>query len=71
MSLKAVPPAPALPAHVDNAPDVRQAVEGLRGRVESIRRVLGQPAALPESRRRAKDELVALSKEALSLWSLV
>ena len=70
--LKAVPqPSTPLPAHVDNATDVRQGVESLRAQVEAIRRVLGQPCALPEARRRAKDQLVALSKDALALWSLV
>lgn len=70
--IKAVPAASTpLPAHVDNPTDVRQGVENLRAQVEAIRRVLGQPCALPESRRRAKDQLVDLSKDALALWSLV
>ncbi len=68
--LKAVPATP-LPAHADNPTDVRQGVENLKAQVEAIRRVLGGPAALPEARRRAKDQLVALSKDALALWSLV
>lgn len=72
MSIQAVPEAKEpLPVHMDNPIDVRQGAESLRGRVESIRRVLGQPAALPEARRRAKDELVALSREALALWGLI
>lgn len=60
-----------LPAHVDNPLDVRRAAQALTARAESIRRVLNAPSALPEARQRAKDELVALSKDALSLWSLV
>lgn len=71
MTLKAVPNTPSIPAHADNPLDVRQGAEALKSKAESIRRVLGQPGALPESRRRAKDELVALSREALALWSLI
>ncbi len=70
MTLEAVPKVP-LPAHIDNALDVRQATASIRGKVEAIARVLGAPAALPEARRRAKDDLVALSREALALWGLV
>lgn len=69
-TLKAVPPTP-LPDHIDNPLDVRQAVSALRGRLDQINRALGQPAALPATRQRAKDDLVALSREALVLWAIV
>lgn len=71
MTLKAVPTTQTTQPLSDNPLDVRQKADALKPRVESIRRVLAQPAALPESRRRAKDELVALSREALALWSLI
>lgn len=73
MTLKAVPKdeRDPIPDHVDNPLDVRQASASLTSRVDRVKRVLGQPAALPEARRRAKDELVALSREALALWGLV
>ena len=60
-----------LPQHVDNPLDVRSATQALGARYDRIRRVLAANSALPEARRRAKDELVALSRECLALWSLV
>lgn len=70
MSLTPVPAAP-LPAHVDNASDVRQAANSLKSLSDRIHRTLGAPAALPGTRARAKDDLIALSREALALWSIV
>ena len=73
MSLKAVPtdPAAKLADHITNPEDVKQAVSSIAARMDRIKRVLGMPAALPEARRRAKDELVALSRESLTLWALI
>lgn len=51
--------------------DVRNATGSLKGKMERINRVLSSPAAHPSVIRTAKDELVALSKEALALWSLI
>lgn len=62
---------PKLPEHVTNAPDVRERAQALSARMGRIARVLSSPAALPERRCEAKDELVVLSREALSLWSLI
>lgn len=70
MSIAPVPATP-LPQHADNPPDVREAASSLKAAVERIHRVLNAPCALPDARQRAKDALVALSKEALGLWSLV
>ena len=70
MSLKAVPATP-LPDHQDNSLDIRQAVASIKARADTIARTLGAPAALPATRARAKDDLIALSKESLALWSLV
>lgn len=62
---------PKLPEHVTNPMDVREKAQALSARIGRINRVLASPAALPERRREAKDELVVLSREALQLWSLV
>lgn len=70
MSLQAVPTTP-IPEHADNPLDVRQQVASIKAKAGEIARVLGQPSALPAARARAKDELVALSKDALSLWGIV
>lgn len=70
MSLTPVPAEP-LPQHVDNALDVRQMAQSLKSRMDVVSRALGTPSALPEARQRAKDELIAVSKEALALWSLI
>lgn len=70
MSITPVPRAP-LPQHADNPPDVREAAASLKAGVDRIHRVLNAPCALPDARQRAKDALVVLSKEALSLWSLI
>ena len=51
--------------------DVRNAAGSLKGKMERISRILSSPAAHPNVVRTAKDELVALSKEALALWSLI
>jgi len=71
--LKVVPEEERVPLQqqVDNPPEVRAAAAALGSRYDRIRRVLCSNAALPEARRRAKDELVVLSREALQLWSLV
>lgn len=55
----------------ENPPGVRQAAASLKGKMERIVRVLNAPSAHPAVRASAKDDLVALSKEALALWSLV
>lgn len=60
-----------LPTHETIPADVREKAGALHSRMERIRRVLTAASALPEVRRVAKDDLVALSKEALNLWSLV
>jgi hypothetical protein len=60
-----------LPQQVDIPPDVRRATQALTARMDRIQRVLTSPSALPRVKARAKDELVALSREALALWSLV
>lgn len=60
-----------LPAHVTNPMDVREKAQALSARLGRINRVLASPAALPERRTEAKDELVVLSKDALALWSLL
>ena len=62
---------PKLPAHVTNDPDIRERAQALSARMGRIARVLSSPAALPERRREAKDDLVVLSKEALQLWSVI
>lgn len=62
---------PKLPEHVTNPPDVREKTQALSARMGRIARVLTSPAALPERRREAKDDLVVLSKEALQLWGLI
>ena len=64
-------PTPPLEDHEDNPPMVRRGADSLRARAESIRRVLGQPAALPASRARAKEELAALAKDALMLREMM
>lgn len=51
--------------------DVRQAAGALKAKAERINRILSSPAAHPDVVRTAKDELVALSKEARALWSLI
>jgi hypothetical protein len=72
VTLKAVPEEhELLPQQIDNVPAVREAAGALGSRYDRIRRVLCSNSALPEARLRAKDELVALSREALVLWSLV
>jgi hypothetical protein len=72
MTLAAVPQEhELLPQQIDNVPAVREAAGALGSRYDRIRRVLCSNSALPEARRRAKDELVALSREALSLWALI
>jgi hypothetical protein len=61
-------------AHVplrDNPTDVREQSAAILSRAQRIARVLNSPAAHPDVRAQAKDSLVALSKEALTLWSLV
>lgn len=70
MALSAVPAMP-LPAHADNPTDVRASSASLKARANSIASALGAPSALPATRARAKDELIALSREALALWSLI
>jgi hypothetical protein len=60
-----------LPQHETIPLDVRQRVSGLVAAAERIRKVLTAPSALPEVRARAKDELLALSKEAAAIWSIV
>lgn len=55
----------------DNPIDVRERAAALLSGAQRINRVLNSPAAHPDVRRQAKDQLVALSKEALSLWSLI
>lgn len=69
MALSAVPAEP-LPQHITNDPRVRAQAADLKSQADRISRVLAAPSALPETRRRAKDELVALSKAALELWSI-
>jgi hypothetical protein len=73
MTLKAVPtdPAAKLADHVNKPEDVKLAISSIAARMDRIKRVLGMPAALPEARRRAKDDLVALSRECLTLWALI
>lgn len=72
MSDRVVPMArPKLPAQVDIPADVREKTAALSARMNRIARVLNAPACLPERKREAKDELAALAKDALNLWSLV
>lgn len=65
--LKAVD-AGVAPERVDNPLGVRQGADAVKARAEAIRRVLSAPCALPDARARAKDDLVALAREALDLW---
>lgn len=66
MSLAIVQPT-ALPVHEDNPLAARQGIDALRAKVEGVRRVLAAPAALPEARARAKEELAAIAVAALQL----
>lgn len=51
--------------------DVRRQAAALKGRADRIARILSATAAHPAVRASAKDELIALSREALTLWSLI
>lgn len=69
--LKSVLLEDGLVALADNPADIRQAAAGLKSRIEAIHRILNGPAAHPALRVKAKDDLVVLSREALSLWALL
>lgn len=56
---------------IDNPEVVRKQADVLLSRAGRIARILNSPATTFEARRRAKDELKALKKEAGALWSLV
>lgn len=60
-----------LPDHETIPLDIREKTQALATRMGRINRVLTGNAALPEMRRQAKDELVALAKDALALWEYV
>lgn len=55
----------------ENPADVRQQAAALKSRMDAIVRTLGSPACHPAVKAKAKDDLVALSKDALALWSIV
>jgi hypothetical protein len=52
----------------DNPLETREAAQAISSRAQRIARVLGSPAAHPDVRAKAKDELVTLAREALELW---
>lgn len=62
---------PKLADHTTNPPEVRERAQALAARLNRINRVLVSPAALPERRREARDDLILLAREALDLWSLI
>lgn len=60
-----------LSQHETIPPDVREKTQALSSKMGRISRILTANAALPEMRRQAKDELAALAKDALNLWSVL
>ena len=60
-----------LPDHETIPLDVREKTQALSSKMGRISRVLTANAALPEMRKAAKDELAALAKDALNLWSIL
>jgi hypothetical protein len=56
---------------LDNPDDVRKQADALLASAGRIARILNSPATTPDARRRAKDELKALKRDAGALWSLI
>lgn len=60
-----------LPQQVTIPADISRKCAALSARMNGIARVLERPSAMPAMKAKAKDDLVKLSQEALTLWSLV
>ena len=58
---------PSIPNHTDISLQVREQVSSIFARVTAIKRVLANPAAMPDMIVQAKGELVVLAREALNL----
>jgi hypothetical protein len=54
--------------HIDTPPEVREAASALSVRASKIAGILRTPAALPNMRQKAKDDLIAVIGEAAALW---
>lgn len=60
-----------LPAQIGIPLDVRREAEAIFVRASRIRMALAAPSAVPSTKARAKDELKALAKAAMDLWTIV